>query len=105
MAKRKHIVAKGRKVVIKEMKKAIIAHLKAKKKRICKRFTLTKKEEELEKAENPITWVRTEVYKPISYDYETIHEFDCRPYEGMLTAYVYMNNAQTEIINVYIEAE
>ena len=94
-----------RKKYIKDFKKAIIRHIKANKKRLAKSFNPRRKEEELEKALVDINWVRIDKYFPMSYDYEVVHEFDCRPFGGILRAYVYTTLDEFEIENVMVQAE
>lgn len=94
-----------RKKYIKDFKKAIIHYIKANKKKLAKSFLPRIKEEELDKALVDKNWVRIDKYLPMSYDYEVVHEFDCRPYGGILRAYVYTSLDEFEIENVIVQTE
>ena len=89
---------------IKDYKKAIIKYVKANKKKLAKTFVPRRKEESLDRALVDKNWVRTDKFKP-NYDYEIVHEFDCRPYSGQLKAYVYTTPREFEIVNVVVQTE
>lgn len=86
------------------MKNAIIKQIKANKDHLAKNFTPKQKPAYLDKALYLANWVKKDEYFPISYDYEIVHEFSCKPYKGELIAYVYTNVSKTSIENIYIEA-
>ncbi len=99
------MVKAKRKKHIKDFKKAIIRYVKANKKKLGKTFNPSQKEEYLDRALVDKNWVRVGKYFPLSYDYERVNEFDCRPYDGILRAYVYTSIDEFEIINVIVQTE
>jgi hypothetical protein len=97
------IKAKRRKH-IKDYKKAILKYVKENAQRLAKEFIPRRKESFMKKALIDINWVRT--YKgPLRYDYEIIHEFDCRPYKGHLKAYIYTTPDEFSIENTIVQTE
>ena len=97
-------MAKG-KLHISDLKQAILKYIKENKKKLAKTFVPRQSEEYMEKALIPRFWVRIDKGFPVSYDYEIVHTFDCRPYKGELRAYVYTSRNEKEIINVVVQTE
>ena len=89
---------------IKDYKKVILEYVKENSKRLAKEFIPRRKEGFMKKALINTNWVRTFKGK-LHYDYEIIHEFDCRPYDGHLKAYVYTTVDEFEIENVIVQTE
>ena len=93
-----------RKKHIKDYKKAILKYVQDNAKRLAKEFIPSKKEDFMKKALIDTNWVRT--FKgALHYDYEIIHEFDCKPYNGELRAYVYTTPDELSIENVIVQTE
>lgn len=89
---------------IKDYKKAILSYVKSNKKKLAKTFVPRQDEEFLDKALVDKNWVREEKSR-LNYDYEIVHVFDCRPYNGELKAYVYTTPDEFIIENVVIQTE
>ena len=87
------------------MKRSIIRYVKEHKKDLAKSFTPAQNQVYLDKALIDKNWVRTGKYPPLSYDYEVVHEFDCRPYKEKLKAYIYTSKDICEINNVIVQTE
>ena len=68
-------------------------------------FTPKKTEQEMNKAMVDTNWIHVDKYLPVSYNYEIIHEFDCKPYKGALKAYVYLTVDEQKIENVVVQVE
>jgi hypothetical protein len=94
-----------RKKYLKDFKKAIVRYIKDNKKKLAKDFVPRREEGYLDKALIDKNWVRVGKYLPISYNYEIVNEFDCRPYNGELRAYVYTTRDEFEIENVIVQTE
>jgi hypothetical protein len=89
---------------IKDYKKAILRHVRDNKKKLAKTFVPRQDENFLDKALVDKNWVREEKAK-LHYNYEIVHVFDCRPYNGKLKAYVYTTPDEFIIENVVVQTE
>ena len=98
MVKEKH------KKHIKDYKKVILEYVKENAKKLAEEFIPRRREKFMKKALIGTNWVRTFKGK-LHYDYEIIHEFDCRPYNGELKAYIYTTPDESKIENVIVQTE
>jgi hypothetical protein len=98
-------MSRTRKKCIRDFKKAIVYFVRDHKKKLGKSFAQSQPPEYLDKALSDRNWVHTGKYFPLSYDYELVHEFDCRPYNGELKAYVYTDPKELNIENVIVQIE
>ena len=99
------MIRKKHKKHIRDFKKAILQYVKFNKKNIASTFNPKKIEGDMDKALVDTNWVHVDRYSPISYNYEIIHEFDCKAYKGKLKAYVYTTVGDQEIENVMVQVE
>ena len=90
---------------IKDLKKVILHYVKENKRSIAKSFTPPKSEQDMGKALIDTNWKHIEKYYPLSYNYEIVREFECKPYKGELRAYVYLTVDESIIENVIVQTE
>jgi hypothetical protein len=99
------MVRAKRKKHIGDMKKLIIQYVRDNQKKLAKSFYPARKPEDLEPALADKNWVHIDKYLPLSYNYEVVTEFDCRPYNDKLRAYVYTTPDGFKIENVIVQTE